>query len=42
MNDVAMLIQCDHCGATWDIDRDPDMCTCNSDACWQLIVVDDD
>ena len=36
-----MLIQCDGCGKTWDIDREPDQCSCDDDSNWQLIVDDE-
>jgi hypothetical protein len=40
MNDeVQMLIQCLTCLQCWDIDHDPESCTCATDADWTLIVV---
>jgi hypothetical protein len=39
-----LLIRCDWCENCWDIAHDPDSCTCDTDADWQLIIVggDDD
>lgn len=42
MNDVQMMIRCDYCLNAWDIDHDPDSCTCNSDINWQLMVIEQD
>jgi len=36
-----MLIHCFYCGNVWDIDHDPDSCTCDSDDDWNLIVIDE-
>lgn len=36
-----LIIRCEVCENAWDIDNDPEGCTCNTDADWQLIIVDD-
>lgn len=40
MSETQMLIHCLYCNEVWDIDHDPDSCTCDSDADWNLVVVD--
>ena len=36
---MSHVINCRQCGACWDIDRDPESCTCANDAGWELEVV---
>ena len=38
-DEVAMMIRCDNCEQAWDIDHDPETCTCESDADWQLMCI---
>lgn len=42
MIETQMLIHCLYCNNVWDIDHDPDSCTCPTDDDWVLIVVDDE
>jgi hypothetical protein len=42
VSETQMLIHCLECNQVWDIDHDPDGCTCDSDADWNLVVVNDD
>lgn len=41
-----LVITCSGCGKSWDMDRDPPACTCESAGCvrdeWRLAVVDDE
>ncbi len=42
MNEVQMLIHCETCHKAWDIDQEPESCTCATDADWSLVVVSED
>lgn len=42
MTNVQMLIHCNECNQVWDIDNDPESCTCSDDVGWQLVVIEDD
>jgi hypothetical protein len=42
MTEVQMLIHCLACNQVWDLDHDPESCECNSDADWNLVVVEED
>jgi hypothetical protein len=40
MNDeVVLMVRCEYCEQAWEIDYEPETCTCDNDAGWHLMVI---
>lgn len=39
---ASLFIHCNECNAVWEVDNDPESCTCSDDVGWSLLVVEDE